>query len=118
MTFELSYDAIENVTFNYRLEGITAIKDTDFIEPTNRAESISANSDETSITIQITPDDMNEGDETFKIVVTDITNAVSSTGLTTFEQIITITDDEMPTLSISNSSFEVAEDVAGAKLYN
>ena len=113
VTFELSYDAIEIVTFNYRLEGITAIKDTDFIEPTNRAESISANSDETSITIQITPDDMNEGDETFKIVVTDITNAVSSTGLTTFEQIITITDDEMPTLSISNSSFEVAEDVTG-----
>ena len=113
VTFELSYDAIENVTFDYRLEGITALKDTDFMEPTNRAESISVNSDETSITIQITPDDMNEGDETFKIVVTDITNAVSSTGLTTFEQIITITDDEMPTLSISNSSFEVAEDVAG-----
>ena len=113
VTFELSYDAIENVTFNFQLEGITAKKGTDFIEPTNRSESISANSNETSITIQITPDEINEGNETFKIVVTDISNAISSTGLTTFEQIITIADDEMPTLSISNSSFEVAEDVTG-----
>ena len=92
------------------------LKDTDFMEPTNRSESISANSDETSITIQITPDAINEGDETFKIVVTDINNAVSSAGLTTFEQIITITDDEMPTFSITNSTFEVAENIAGGNL--
>ena len=67
----------------------------------------------TSTTIQITDDTNNEGNETFKIIVFNIDGAVSSADLTTFEQVITITDDEMPTLSIDNSTFAVGENVAG-----
>ena len=117
VTFELSSAPLQDVTFRYNLVDITneAEKGVDYTEPTNRSERIAmtANPLTTSITIPIKGDTLHEGNETFKIVVTNITGAVSTEKTTTFEQIITITDDETPTLSVDNSSFNVVEDVAG-----
>ena len=117
LTFELEYaHTTQDVTFEYNLTDITTIKGMDYMEPANRSVRIPMNMTEESITIDITDDGMNEGTESFKVDVSSIENAVSSTDTSSFEQIVTITDDEMPTMSITNSTFEVAENVAGGNL--
>ena len=113
LTFALSYMTGQDVTFRYDLTDITTTKEIDYMEPTTRTERIAANSTMTSISIDITDDQMKEGNETFKVVVSDIVGAVSDMGMLAFEQVITIVDDEIPTLEIDNASFAVAEKCCG-----
>ena len=76
----------------------------------NGVISIPANTSSIPINFQIKGDDFNEGKESFKIRITDPpSNAVFTDGVTELEAIITIVDDELPTLSVDRSTLTVSE---------
>ena len=85
-------------------------KDTDFVDNGNGVVSISANTTSIPISIQIKGDDINEGNETFKVrVKTPPENAVFADGVSMLEATIKIIDDESPTLSIDSSTLTISE---------
>ena len=63
----------------------------------------------TSIHIPILTDTLNEGNETFKLTLSNLSGAVFAGSETKLEQVITIVDDEMPTLAFSSESYSVLE---------
>ena len=72
---------------------------------------IAIGSTETSIMIPITSDQFNEGNETFNLTLSNLTNSVFTGGVTSLVQEITIVDDEMPTLSFIGEPFSVVENL-------
>ena len=65
------------------------------------------------VMIPITNDEMNEGNEEFTLAITGLTGALFVDKSTTFSETITIVDDETPTISFAESSYEVVENVGG-----
>ena len=108
---ELSRTTTNPVTFEATLGGGTATKDTDYTDLTNSTYTISTGTDQT-ITIPISTDTLNEGNETFELTLSDLTGASFGSEIT-LSQTITIVDNEMPTVKFSSATATVSEDVTG-----
>ena len=113
----LSSAASTNVTFKYSMEDITTTKGSDYTEKaeSERTVTIDAGDTSDSFTIPVTNDALYEGNETFRITLTDLVGANFSSG-TELTQIFTIRDNEGPTISFANTPLTVLENVAGGKL--
>ena len=110
LTLNLSGPIEEPVDIAYEIIAESAIADTDFVDNGNGVVSIAANTTSIPISIQIKGDDINEGDETFKVrVTTPPRNAVFTETVSMLEATVTITDDESPTLSVDNSTLTISE---------
>ena len=107
---ELTGETDTNVTFDIALGGGTAIKTIDYFDPRSLSGMIAVGNTETTITIPITSDMLNEGDETFNLTLSSISGAVFEGGGTSLMQEITIVDDERPILAFTSDTFSVAED--------
>ena len=114
VNFELSAAASSPVTFNYSMTDITTTKSSDYTEVANRRVNISANTTSGSFTIPIINDVISERNESFTLTLSNPTGANLITG-TTLSKVITIIDDDRPQLKISNTTFNVNENVSGSK---
>ena len=116
---ELSRNPTNSVTFDVALTDGTAILDSDYSNPTNTEISIAAGTErEGTITIPITSDTADEGNQTFELTLSNLTGAAFASGdpitrSATLTQTITIVDDENPTLKFSETTATIAEDVTG-----
>ena len=101
-----------DITFSYTLANHTANKVLDFTEPEadERSITLSAGSTSGSFSIEIINDEVSEGEETFNINFSDITNAAFSGGNTTHTEPIRINENDLPTLTITNEDYSIAED--------
>ena len=116
INLELSSAAKQDVTFEFGMTDITTTKDSDYTEEEDeddRQVTISAESGvlTTSFSIPILNDSNNEGNESFDLVLSELSGAVFSNGKSTITKTITIHDDEPPTLSIATTNLNVLEDV-------
>ena len=110
LTFILSGPIEEPVDIAYELIGESANEGTDFVDSGNGVVSIASNTKSIPISIQIKGDDINEGDETFKVrVKTPPENAAFLNGVSILEATIKIIDDESPILSVDNSTLTISE---------
>ena len=100
----------EAVDISYEVVAETATEGTDYVDVGNGTVSILANTTSIPINIQIKGDGINEGSETFKVRITDPpSNAAFADGVTELEATVTITDDEIPTLTVDRSTLTVSE---------
>ena len=106
---ELTGQTDETVIFDIALSDGTAIKGNDYENPGSLRGIIAIGAIGTSIHIPILPDNVNEGNETFTLKLSNLSGAVFEGSGTKLEQEITIIDDEMPTLAFTNESFSVLE---------
>ena len=117
---ELSESPTSDVTFNVELIDGTAIKDTDYEDPTDTSITITSGATGQdlikTISIPITSDTDNEGNETFIITLENLTNATFTETIIEKSETVTILDDENPVIKFTNSSIEVDEDVGTANL--
>ena len=110
LTLNLSGPIEESVDISYELISETANEGTDFVDNGNGVVSIVSNTKSVPIIIQIKDDDINEGNETFKVrVITPPDNAVFADSVSILEATIKIIDDESPTLSVDNSTLTISE---------
>ena len=116
VTVMLSRVTTNNVAFGVELGGGTATNGSDYTNPTNLSYSIAPGDTEATISIPITNDVSNEGNETFNFTIVNLTGASFASGAA-LEQTITIVDDEMPRLKFTNATTTVAENVEGNFVY-
>ena len=100
------------VTFDIALGGGTASKLVDYNDPAITRYTIPLGSTETTISIPILSDTLNEGNESFDLTLSNLTGAIFAEG-TSLTQAITIVDDEVPILKFTNPTIAVAENVTG-----
>lgn len=102
----------KTVSFNYATANGTATAGSDYTANSGTA-SITSGTTSTTITVVTAQDSIYEGDETFTVSLSNLTNATAGTTSAT----ITITDDEtQPTLSWTTSSSSVLENVGTVTL--
>ena len=117
LTFNLSAPIENPIEISYETIEDTATADVDFTNISNGTATITASSTSVSISIQIKGDTLNEGNETFMVnVATPPTNAVFADGNSELVATITIIDDEVPTLSVDNSTLSVSESAGTTKI--
>ena len=117
VNYILSKSTIRDVTFEYELVDITTIKGLDYTNPPNRLERIAQGSANGSFSITIKDDVINEGNETFTLMLSNITGASAFHGVgLEYSQIVTIVDNELPTLSVTNSDLNVEENVENQEI--
>ena len=110
LTLNLSGPIEEAVDISYEVIAESAIADTDFVDNGNGVVTIASNTTSIPISIQIKDDDINEGNETFKVrVATPPDNAEFANGDSMLVATITIIDDEFPTLSVDSSTLTISE---------
>ena len=110
LTMNLSGPIEEVVDISYEIIAESAIADIDFADNGNGIVTIAANTTSIPISIRIKNDDINEGDEIFKVrVKTPPDNAVFTDGVSMLEATIKIIDDESPTLSVDSSTLTISE---------
>ena len=110
LTLNLSGPIEEPVDIAYEIIAESAIADSDFVDNGNGVITIAANTTSIPISIQIKGDDINEGNETFKVrVKTPPSNAVFADGDSMLEATVTIIDDETPALSVDTSTLTISE---------
>ena len=68
------------------------------------------------INIPINQDNLNEGDETFSVTLSNPSNAIFADSQSTITQIVTILDDESPILSVDSSTLNVSESAGTANI--
>ena len=104
--------AAQPVSFEYRLTDVTTTKNSDYMESNNRTETVQIGSSIGRLSIPITDDIENEGNETFILEFFNIVNGSKFTGQSiTYKQTISIIDNELPTLSITNTELSVVENI-------
>ena len=100
------------VVVRYETEDGSATAGTDYTGITNSDEAIlTINPSESAgtISIAITNDTDAEGIEEFKVKLSHVTNAVFDESATELIAIVSIVDDDVPTVMITGSSFNVQE---------
>ncbi len=109
MTFSVVLSAVSGrpVTYNFATEDQTALAGLDYTA-TAGASTISAGETTVSISVPILPDALNEGDETFKLNLTNIANTTAGS-LSAVGQI----QDDDPLPSISAEDLTEAEGNSG-----
>ena len=108
---DLSVTHHQDVTFNYNMIDITATKNVDYLEDTNREVTIPAGESRGRFTVSVIDDDRKEGNESFTLTLSVPTNAVFPDGEQTISKTVTIEDNEIPTLKIITNDFTVNENV-------
>ena len=98
------------VTFDVGLRAKTATKFSDYNDPVQTSYLIPLDASETRITIPIVNDTNHEGNETFEVVLFNLSGASVPVG-NTLTQAITIVDDETPTVRMKSRTIAVAENV-------
>ena len=113
LNFELSGPIEQDVSFDFDLMDVSTTKGSDYTEAEADDREITISEGETSgsFSVQIVDDSSNEGDETFALTLSNLSSAVFESRLPTFSTDVKIIDDELPTLSIATTNFEVFEDV-------
>ena len=117
LNVSLTSQALLDVSFDVAVEDGTATIGEDYSNPTQNNFSIArgASKPTNSITIPITSDRDFEGNETFDLILTNLTGATFGSSAT-LRQTITIVDDELPVMKMSNRTATVAENIAGGML--
>ena len=117
LNVSLSSQALLDVSFDVAVEDGTATIGEDYSNPTQNSFSIArgASKPTNSITIPITSDRDFEGNETFDLILSNLTGATFGSSAT-LRQTITIVDDELPVMKMSNRTATVAENIAGGML--
>ena len=108
----LSTAATTPINFDYAIIGRTA-GTRDYTVPTTRSLQFNPNVSTLSINIPIRNDGLKEGNETFEIVLSNLTGARFSNNGSTLNQIVTIVDDERPLIEFKESRVSVNENVTG-----
>ena len=112
LTLNLSESIDEAVMISYSIVEETATGGTDFIDIANGSVSFPPNTTTIPINIQIKGDDLSEGDETFKVIIsTPPSNAYFRHGVSTLEADVTIHDDEPIIMNVATTDFKAAEDI-------
>lgn len=112
MIFEVvALDTVStDIEFTYELTGETAEPDVDFVS-TSGTGTISAGQSVTQIAIDVIGDDINEMDETFRVILTSATNA--TLGDSTALGVITDEDEPLPN---DADGYITAESIYGYEL--
>ena len=103
---ELDKAAIQEVSFIVATstEGTQEATETeDYGDPEPTSGVIAVTEDEETISIPILSDNTVEGNETFTLTLSSLTGAVFSGGGPTLTQVITIIDNDVPTLTIADA---------------
>ena len=117
LTLNLSNPTSSPVDIYYSTLSETAYAGLDFTSKTNEKVTIAAGKNSISFSIEVIGDTENEGNETFKVVVsTPPLNAVFAAGVRALEATITITDDEGPILSVDSSTLIISEKAGNTKI--
>ena len=106
-------------SINYSTVNLTAIGGTgsgDFETQTNQTLDFPVGQTYADITIPIRDDDLSEGEQTFALVVSDPSNAKFANYQSMLIAIVTIVDDESPTLSVVSSTLNASEGVGTATI--
>ena len=112
---ELSESTTNPVAFDIALTDGTTTKGTDYTEPQTTNYTIPATqagqpaNTEVTISIPITGDTTNEGNETFDLTLLNLTGASFASGIA-LTQTLTIVDDENPIFGLAEANVSVAED--------
>ena len=107
----LSVASHQNISFIYDLSDISTTKGSDYTEERNRRATISAGQSTGKFTIPIINDEENEGNETFSLTLSGLRGAKFADDESTISEIVTIIDNELPTLMITTTDFTVNEDI-------
>ena len=112
LTLTISESIGDTIRVSYTIVNESAIGGVDFVDIANGSVTILPNTTSIPIIIQINGDDVSEGDETFKVIISDPpTNAYFSRGISELEATVNIYDDEPILLSAATTNFNVPEDV-------
>ena len=112
LTMTISESIGDTIRVTYTIVNESATGGVDFVDIANGSVTILPNTISIPIIIQIKGDDVSEGDETFKVIVSDPpTNAYFSRGVSELEATVTIYDDEPILLSVATTNFNAPEDV-------
>ena len=122
VTVNLSHASWRIVSFGFRMDNITALKSAsgvlkDYNESTSIVHTIPIGETTGTFSVQINQDTLNEGNETFALHLRYLRGAVYPASVTAsnrpdrITRVVTIIDDESPTISVSAGIFEVNENV-------
>ena len=115
VNLRLSAITTRDVSLEYNMTDITTTKGMDYREEPDRSVMIRMGQDRASFSIPIINDEVNEGNETFTLKLSNIVGAASfSNGELTFSRTVTINDNEPPTLLITNRNFNVMENIGNS----
>ena len=105
-----THSANAQITFDVAVRNGTAMKGEDFRDPITTSVIVSNDVATSSVKIPIINDFKFEGNETFHVIISNLTaaNFVSDKTEQSFE--ITILDNEKPTLSFAQSSYSIEEE--------
>ena len=112
---QLSNVTTHPVSVNYSTTDVTATggvlggSGLDYVSQTNQQLNFDPGEVTAEITIPIIQDSLNEGDESFSVTLSNPIGAEFTDLYSTIVLTITIIDDEMPTLSIVDSTLNVSE---------
>ena len=117
LNVSLNSQALLDVSFDVSVEDGTATLGEDYSNLTQTSFSIARATRKPidSITIPITNDRDFEGNQTFDLILSNLTGATFGSSAT-LRQTITIVDDELPIMKMSNRTATVAENVAEGML--
>ena len=114
INFNLSGATGNQVSVNYNFVNGTTTS-TDYTAPTTPV-SIAVGSTTQTLTIPIDNDEIHEGEESFTLALTNLAGAVFADGSNAYSQVITIVDNETPTLKFAQTTLDVAESVGMAEV--
>ena len=103
------------VTYSTSIASADTAQSTDFTGGSSQTVMITSGTTGT-ITIPITPDTDQEGDETFTVTIENVSNARFTTGITSIPVKVTIIDNDAPVLTVSGTSVNVAEGAGSASI--
>ena len=124
MTIQANLSGVSNfaTSVNYSTTNITATggsgsgNGVDYETQTNETLNFPAGSTSADITIPIFQDTSTEGNETFALTLSNASGAKFADYSSSIRLIVTIVDDEIPTLSIVSSTLNVSERVGTAAI--
>ena len=116
VTLNLSEAIDDSVTVAYSIVDETATAVNDYVDITNGSVTVLPNTTSIPINIQIKGDNLSEGNETFKVIISEPpTNAYFALGTSKLEATVTILDDEPILVSVTTRDFTVAENVVNGE---
>ena len=89
--------------------GIGGASDIDYESQSMQTLNLNAGQISTEFTVPISDDSLNEGNETFIVTLSNAINVKFANGASSIELLVTIIDDETPTLSVVDSTLSVRE---------
>ena len=107
----MSAASYQDVTFNYSMNDGSARKGLDYLEEVKREVTLFTGETRGTFSIPVIDDLLNEGNETFTIILSNPTNAEFADEEETISKDATIVDNEPPRLSVTTTELTVDENV-------